>query len=301
MNQNDTVTLMLLVAHFLALGVAVMVFGWVIYLHRRNRALERLLPAAGELPPRPAGRPTTWLAVRSLESSVVRAALPDRGRFCVSPRVNGWVIVTGSGLPDPSDDVDGCFRFLIAVSRKLGHVQFFHMEKYSAHHAWARMDEGCVTRAYAWAGETIWNQGAATQAETRLAMRCSEYGEEAGGWTTREHAAANVEKTAMSNFRYSPTRRRASVICSSSFSEGKLMKTRESSEISCSNSSRSRNSSLARRRRVMARARAIINRASMHTANPSSVRNQAVCENSGAMANARPAPVSFQTPSLLAA
>jgi len=190
-------TLMLLMAHFLALGVAVLVFLWMIFLQRRNRAAARLRPSVGEvLLSRTAIRPATWLAVRSLESATVRAALPGRDDYFISPRVNGWVIVTGPGLPDPGDDVDACFLFLTAVSRQLGHVQFFHMEKFSSHHAWARMDEGCVTRAYAWAGETIWNQGETTQAEKRLAMKCFQYGEDAdtGFQTTKEHAAANVEK-----------------------------------------------------------------------------------------------------------
>jgi hypothetical protein len=190
-------TLMLLMAHFLALSVAIMVFLWMIFLQRRNRAAARLRPSAGEIfPSSDAIRPATWLAVRSLETAAVRAALPGRDEFFISPRVNGWVIVTGPGLPDPDDDVDGCFLFLTAVSRQLGHVQFFHMEKFSSHHAWARMDEGCVTRAYAWAGETVWNQGEATLAEHGLGMKCFEYSEDSGAGfqTTKEIAAANVEK-----------------------------------------------------------------------------------------------------------
>jgi hypothetical protein len=192
-------TLMLLVAHFLALGVAVMVFLWMIFLQRRNRAAEKLCSSAGEISPLRAAattRPTTWLAVRSLEPATIRAALPGKEEFFISPRVNGWVIVTGPGLPDPSDDVDACHLFLTALSRELGHVQFFHVEKFSAHHAWARLDEGCVTRAYAWAGETIWNQGAETLAETGLGMKCFGYGEdsEIGFWTTKKNAATNVEK-----------------------------------------------------------------------------------------------------------
>ena len=192
-------TLMLLLAHFLALGVAVMVFFWMILLHRRNSAADKFPHSTRESFPTPtasATRPTTWLAVRSLESKTVRAALPDQDEFCISPRVNGWVIVTGPGLPDPGDDVDACHLFLSALSRELGHVQFFHTEKFSAQHAWARMDEGCVTRAYAWAGETIWNQGATTLAENGLGMKCFGYGEdsEAGFWTTKENATANVEK-----------------------------------------------------------------------------------------------------------
>jgi hypothetical protein len=199
---------MLLLAHFLALGVAIMVFLWVIVLQRRNRAAERFHPSAPEIflmRAAAAIRPTTWLAVRSLESKTIRAVLANKDKFSISPRVNGWVIVTGSGLPNPSDDVDGCFRFLTAASRKLGHVQFFHMEKFSAHHAWARMDDGCVTRAYAWAGETIWNQGAKTLAENGLGMKCFGYGEDSGAgfWTTKENAAANVEKIPLLAARWS--------------------------------------------------------------------------------------------------
>ncbi len=199
-------TWMLLMAHFLALGVAVMVFLWIIFLQRRNRAAENLHHSAGEIfPTHTAIRPTTWLAVRSLERETVRAALADREEFFVSPRVNGWVIVTGPGLPDPGDDVDACHLFLTALSRELGHVQFFHTEKFSAHHAWARMDDGCVTRAYAWAGETIWNQGAKTLAENRLGLKCFGYGEdsEAGFWTAKENASANVEKIPLLAARWS--------------------------------------------------------------------------------------------------
>jgi len=36
----------------------------------------------------------------------------------------------------------------------------------------ARMDDGYVTRAYAWAGGTIWNQGAKSAAEMELKMKC---------------------------------------------------------------------------------------------------------------------------------
>lgn len=201
-------TWMLLVAHFLALGVAVMVFGWMIFLQRRHRMAETLRPDAREISqPRAiqAIRPSTWLAVRTLEPEAVRATLADKDAFFISRRMNGWVIVTGPGLPDPGDDVDACHFFLTALSRELGHVQFFHLEKFSAHHAWARMDEGCVTRAYAWAGETIWNQGATTLAETGLGMKCSGYGEDAeiGFWTAKKNAAANVEKIPLLAARWS--------------------------------------------------------------------------------------------------
>ena len=113
--------------------------------------------------------------------------------FFISPRVNGWVIVTGLALPSPDDDVDACFLFLTALSRKLGHVQFFHAEKFTHHHAWARVDDGCVTRAYAWAGETVWNQGAKTMPEIELGLKCFVYGDNSA---TNEIAETNFEKVA---------------------------------------------------------------------------------------------------------
>ena len=208
MSPTDAETLMLLAAHFLALGVAVMVFLWMIFLHRRARALGQTLRQIQKIHPFAhiaVQRPSTWLAVRSVEAERVRSALAGNGKFFISPRVNGWVVVTGPDLPDPGEDVDACHLFLTALSRELGHVQFFHAEKFSRHHAWARMDDGCVTRAYAWAGETVWNQGAKTLAENRLGMKCSGYGEnpDAEFWTINENAAANVEKVPLLAARWS--------------------------------------------------------------------------------------------------
>ncbi|HEX3626873.1 MAG TPA: hypothetical protein VH280_15800 [Verrucomicrobiae bacterium] len=112
--------------------------------------------------------------------------------FFISPRVNGWVIVTGLAIPTPDDDVDECFRFLVSLSRKLGHVQFFHAQRVLHYHAWARLDDGYVTRAYAWADGTVWNQGPKTMPEAELGLKCFDYGEPC----PRTIAARNVEKVA---------------------------------------------------------------------------------------------------------
>jgi predicted metal-dependent HD superfamily phosphohydrolase len=64
------------------------------------------------------------------------------------------------------------------------------------HHAWVRVENGNVHRAYAWVNETAWNQGPKTLAEIELNMKCFNYGE-ASEWayqTTEESAAANVDK-----------------------------------------------------------------------------------------------------------
>jgi len=181
-------------AHLLALAVACGIFGWMLFLHRRS---QRLNPISSHVPesilfrPTLPSRPTTWLAIRSVNSEAVQSALgvnhstpcswseglAGDHEFFISSRVNGWVIVTGLGVPAPNEDVDECFHFLVNLSRKLGHVQFFCAEKFSHHHAWARLDDGCVTRAYAWAGATLWNQGAQTIPEVELGLKCFDYGD----------------------------------------------------------------------------------------------------------------------------
>ena len=194
-----------------------MIFFWMFMLHRRaqkSQIMAAETPKPIPLAPVFPQRPTTWLAIRSASSEKVLDALglnhsipcswsegmAGAHEFFISPRVNGWVIVTGLALPTPDDDVDACFLFLTALSRKLGHVQLFHAEKFTNHHAWARVDDGCVTRAYAWAGETVWNQGAQTISETRLALKCFSYGDIS---VTNEIAEMNFEKVAALAARWS--------------------------------------------------------------------------------------------------
>ena len=97
----------------------------------------------------------------------------------IAPPVRGWILVTGSGVPDPSEDVDACFRMLLHLSRKLGQVQFFSASRILNHHAWVRMESGRVVRAYAWAGTTLWQQGERTLAERELGLECRDYNEPA--------------------------------------------------------------------------------------------------------------------------
>ena len=222
MNSADTVPLMLTLEFLLALCVVcAFVFGLTV-LHRRIRVMteparrKTVVPSfESMLPP----RPTVWLAVRASDPRTVQMALglnrsapcswsegmTGAREFFIGPPVNGWIIVTGSGLPNPSCDVDECFRFLTALSRKVGQVQLFQADRVLHHHAWARAEEGVVTRAYAWAGETIWNQGAKTPAETGLSMKCFGYGEDPNAdlWAAVEWTAANVGKVPLLATRWS--------------------------------------------------------------------------------------------------
>jgi hypothetical protein len=205
-----------------AFGLGTMMLVGMIVLHRRARAAESKIRRLETIPfsqPAFGLRPTSWLAVRSLNPKAVQIALGlDRfapcpwveglaggQEFFIGPPVNGWIVVTGSGLPNPGADVDECFYFLTGLSRKLGHVQFFQAERVLHHHAWIRVENGVVTRAYAWAGKTVWNQGLKTAAETELSMKCFGYGEHpaAASWAAAEWTATNVAKVPMLAARWS--------------------------------------------------------------------------------------------------
>ena len=208
MSQTDLIPLLFLALPGIALGFGFMMLGWMLAMHRRNRlAPKTVVPAQNffSFSPATVARPGCWLAIRAASPEAVRSALglnrPQpcswaeglRGGhgFFISPRVNGWIIVTGLGLPTPTDDVDATFLFLTALSRTLGHVQYFYASRLLHHHAWARLDDGCVTRAYAWAGETVWNQGRETLPEIEVDVRLFAYGESAA---TILDAEMNYEK-----------------------------------------------------------------------------------------------------------
>ncbi len=154
--------------------------------------------------------PGTWLAIRSRNLQVVQLALgvnnPRPCRFIrglaeehklfIAPPVHGWILVTGSGLPDLTDDIDALFRFIASLSRKLGHVQFFSASRILGYHAWVRAESGRVDRAYAWAGRTLWNQGPRSRGEVELGLSSFQYFEtsETPLFGQADAIAANVER-----------------------------------------------------------------------------------------------------------
>ena len=120
-------------------------------------------------------------------------------KLFIAPPVKGWILVMGAGLPDPSEDVDRCYRFLVELSRKLGQVQFFSANRALHHHAWVKADGGRIIRAYAWAGKTLWQQGSRTAAERALELRCFDYTEPAErvSFSSPDLVSLNVEKVPM--------------------------------------------------------------------------------------------------------
>ncbi|HVU99854.1 MAG TPA: hypothetical protein VHH88_00740 [Verrucomicrobiae bacterium] len=164
-------------------------------------------------------RPFCWLSIRSRNLQAVQAAfglhnpkpcswlngLAGEEKLFIAPPVKGWIIVVGSGLPDPTDDVDAAFRFIMALSRKFGEVQCFSANRVLQHHAWVKAESGRVVRAYAWAGRTLWKQGRRTPAERELDVVCFDYAQAEcqpllGGFDV---PAANVEKVPLLAARWS--------------------------------------------------------------------------------------------------
>ncbi len=229
MTPADTVAIALVSLFGLVLGSGILLVMLVVRLQRKHRAAPA--EAVGEdapLTPCPMGnllafcaspRPARWLAIKSRDPVAVQAALAlthstpcswsdgltGHQKLFIAPPVNGWILVIGDGLPCPDDDVDACFRFLLAVSRKLGQVQFFQFDRVLHHHAWARLEAGRVVRAYAWAGTTLWNQGVKTVAEAALGMKCFAYGEPVSptSWELGDVIAANLEKVPLLAARWS--------------------------------------------------------------------------------------------------
>lgn len=146
-----------------------------------------------DLIPSSLNSPEQWLAIRSGNVAAVQETLglsnPQRctwkdgfaisgvERLFISPPVNGWILVVGPALPAPEEDVDFCFHFISHISKRLGHVQFFSLNNALNHHCWVRAHTGRIERAYAWCGETQWNQGSITPEESVIGMECRQYGE----------------------------------------------------------------------------------------------------------------------------
>jgi len=194
MNSPNLIPLLLLALFCVALasGTAIVLFALRMKRQRREVFEHHDFPRSFNLPTTFLRRPVSWLAVRSRNLGAVQAALGlSNPRPCtwsqglntnqklfIAPPVNGWILITGCGLPDPADDVDASFRFLVGLSNQLGQVQFFNSNPVVGHHAWVRAETGRVVRAYVWAGKTLWNQGARTPAEIEAGMKCFQYFEE---------------------------------------------------------------------------------------------------------------------------
>src|SRR6185436_17277034 len=130
------IALLLIVLLGLALSIGTLFLFLAVRWVRQRSAANRFLEPDCTLPfflARPGLRfsfvnhPFRWLAVKGNSPVAVQMALRlhrptpcsweeglvDLGdrRLFISPPVSGWILVVGSGLPEPSEDVDHCFHF----------------------------------------------------------------------------------------------------------------------------------------------------------------------------------------------
>jgi hypothetical protein len=222
-NIWDAMPFVLLVLFSVALsvGVSVVVLLWRRAAMRRDDSAP-VAEAVGAVPAEQLCSfrwPGCWLAIKSRSTFAVQRALglhnpkpcswlqglAGEEKLFIAPPVKGWVLVMGSGLPDPGDDPDVCFRFLMQLSRRLGQVQYFSASRVLHHHAWVKADSGRIVRAYAWAGKTVWTQGAVTPPEQELDLKCFDYLQttEPAHFGQPDLAALNVDKVPMLAARWS--------------------------------------------------------------------------------------------------
>ncbi len=227
LNDHNLIATLLILVLGMALGIGLICLLLVVYFLRTGRlAIPRNTPrpetyGRSSRWQQALGPPNRWLAIRSGNPFLVQRALGlynvspcswEEGlgvaldhKLFISPPVGGWILVFGANLPDPSDDIDRCFRFLLELSRKAGHVQFFSVNRVVHHHAWAQLDQGRVLRAYAWAGRTLWNQGRQTRAEVELRLKCYDYTEPTDRFhfTYGSPASVNTERVPLLAARWS--------------------------------------------------------------------------------------------------
>ncbi|MGB1053019.1 MAG: hypothetical protein ACPG4V_04475 [Limisphaerales bacterium] len=140
------------------------------------------------------GQPRRWMAIRANHPEAIRRALglvnpetchwkeglqraAERHLF-VSPPIRGWVLVFGRDVPVPFDDIDGFYARMRDIGLALGEVQYFCMDPVHQSHAWMRLVGDKVVRAYAWADQTLWQEGPFSAAEACLGMVCYDYAED---------------------------------------------------------------------------------------------------------------------------
>lgn len=155
--------------------------------------------------------PARWMAIRAATVREVRNALElsnatpcsiedglagnHQQALFLAPPVNGWVLMTGPGVPDPVTDIDEVYHLVRALSIKLGSAQFFSFNRALGHHGWAWARGGGIVRAFAWADRTLWNEGHPTPAEVAFRMRCPGYDDPPPRTAlARETILANVDK-----------------------------------------------------------------------------------------------------------
>lgn len=148
--------------------------------------------------PQAFGYQMSWLAIRTRDSArvvdvlglrepeaanwqtgigaVYDRRIGDRTVF-VSPPVNGWTFVVGLALPQPMGRgfIDKCTPLLMKLGGEFIEAQYFLSYPPMDFHAWARVVDGRLVRAFAIGDEGIvWNKGKPTKEEKTLGLKLFE-------------------------------------------------------------------------------------------------------------------------------
>lgn len=219
--------LLLLLAAVIVLGAVCFVL--ILHFIRQRRREPETPPESPAIPtlPQVAWRnagillvPARWMAVRAASVREVRNALElsnttpcsiedglagnHQQALFLAPPVNGWVLITGPGVPDPAGDIDEVFHVLRALSIRLGAAQFFCFNRALGYHGWAWARGGGIVRGFAWTGQTIWNEGDLTPAERTFRMRCPAYDEPSqDNAISQDSILANIDKVPLLAARWS--------------------------------------------------------------------------------------------------
>lgn len=139
---------------------------------------EKVTPDA----PQAFGYNTSWMAIKSddpkeciemlnlkkpkpanWESGI--AAVQEYTHVFVSPSMDGYVLVIGI------DDLDEAKAGLAKTAAKVPELLYFGTHSTVDYHWWAKYEDGDLTRAYAYlgeSGEVVWDEGALTEEELAL-------------------------------------------------------------------------------------------------------------------------------------
>ncbi|MEU6230048.1 hypothetical protein [Streptomyces sp. NPDC047042] len=165
------------------------------------------------------GYKTSWLAVPGGDNEQVADALGllervtmdweagteaayRRGVFVATP-VDGWTLAHGrvhltAGVVDYGPSL---LSWLRSLGHQLGDLQFFHTDRISEYHAWARVEAGEVVRAYCYDGGVPLRLGEPTEIERQLGVGIRGMEEGRSSWDEAEwddwYAAMPVERHVM--------------------------------------------------------------------------------------------------------
>lgn len=183
----------ILIFVFIALTVAGLIF-----LILPGLAERRIEFASEPDAPVAFGTDMAWIAVRSGDTAAVMAALDLVGatranwssgigtvydkRLCddfvfVTPPVKGWTFITGVPLPLPANRafVDKLTPLLAGLAGAFREVQYFASYPIIDLFAWARLERGRMTRAFAVGDEgVVWDRGRPSREERALGLKLFE-------------------------------------------------------------------------------------------------------------------------------